>query len=295
MKLLTILTPTYNRANLLRNAYESLLRQTNKDFYWLIIDDGSSDNTRELIAEFQKENLLQIQYEHKENGGKHTALNIGFDLADSDLILILDSDDYLTDDAVQTVADKWKKWRDQPNIGQICFLSRYPGGKILHKPPCTDEYIYKQKKGNSFEKLKGDMCNVLRTSAIKKYKFPVFENEKYIGLSVLYNKYRRIYDSVYYHDVIYVAEYQPEGLSKSGRILRIKNPLGGMLYANERIKNDYKIKTRFKSAVLFGVYSFFSKTKVSQMLRKSNAPFLSFICLPASFMLYLYWKGKYKS
>jgi len=101
--MITILTPTYNRKHTLRRAYDSLINQTNKDFEWLVIDDGSKDDTKELIDEFISENKITIKYFFKENGGKHTALNFGTNKAKGELVLILDSDDYLSNDAIELV------------------------------------------------------------------------------------------------------------------------------------------------------------------------------------------------
>ena len=91
--MLTILTPTYNRGYIINKAYESLIKQSNKDFEWLVVDDGSNDNTEEIVKKFIEEDKIKIRYLHKENGGKHTALNVGINNAHGDLILILDSDD----------------------------------------------------------------------------------------------------------------------------------------------------------------------------------------------------------
>ena len=124
--MLTIITPTYNRENTLKNAYHSLLDQTNKDFEWLIIDDGSKDNTKKLVKEFIKENKITITYHYKENGGKHTALNEGIKKAKGDYILILDSDDTLTKDAVHLVLTSWKKYANNQKIAALSFLKVFP-------------------------------------------------------------------------------------------------------------------------------------------------------------------------
>ena len=106
---ITVFTPTYNRAKTLSRVYESLLNQTNKDFVWLIIDDGSTDNTKELVAKWIEENKLSIKYHYKENGGKHTAMKMAYELTQTKYLLAIDSDDELTADAVNVFLNEWKE------------------------------------------------------------------------------------------------------------------------------------------------------------------------------------------
>lgn len=106
---ITVFTPTYNRAKTLSRVYESLLNQTNKDFVWLIIDDGSTDNTKELVAKWIEENKLSIEYHYKENGGKHTAMKMAYELTQTKYLLAIDSDDELTADAVNVFLNEWKE------------------------------------------------------------------------------------------------------------------------------------------------------------------------------------------
>ena len=131
--MITIITPSYNRAYIIGKAYESLIAQTSKDFEWLIIDDGSKDNTKEVVEEFIKENKIKIRYYYKENGGKHTALNLGIKKAKGDYILILDSDDRLTPNAVARVLEVWKKYKSENEIACLSFSRVYPNNKKLAK------------------------------------------------------------------------------------------------------------------------------------------------------------------
>ena len=117
---LTILTPTYNRGDLLKKCYESLNAQTNMEFQWLIVDDGSTDNTAEVVNGFQRESQqMNIKYLRKVNGGKHTALNYAHPYIEGDYVLILDSDDTLTEDAVQCAYDGWESYQKNEEIGIV--------------------------------------------------------------------------------------------------------------------------------------------------------------------------------
>ena len=131
MPLLTVFTPTYNRAHTLKRTYESLCRQTNKDFVWIIVDDGSTDNTKELVNEWISENILKdIRYCYKENGGLHTGYNKAIEIADTELMVSLDSDDYMPDNAVELIVNKWES--DGSNeLGGIVGLDYNTDGTLL--------------------------------------------------------------------------------------------------------------------------------------------------------------------
>ena len=119
MKTLSVITTTYNRDYCLHQVYESLLRQTSKDFLWLIIDDGSTDNTKEIVKNWQKENKIEIEYYYKPNGGMHTARNLAYEKCHTLLNVIIDSDDWMTDDAVKKITDFWNKNGDNNYYGII--------------------------------------------------------------------------------------------------------------------------------------------------------------------------------
>ena len=116
--LLTVCTPTYNRAHTLPRLYESLVRQTSQDFEWLVVDDGSTDNTRELVDGWVAEGRIRIRYVYKENGGKPSAHNLGVRMAAGELFFCVDSDDYLTDNAVEVIRNNSEKLTYK-NVGML--------------------------------------------------------------------------------------------------------------------------------------------------------------------------------
>jgi glycosyltransferase involved in cell wall biosynthesis len=238
--------------------------------------------------------LLEIEYYYKPNGGQHTALNIGFEAADTELVLQLGSDDVLVEMAVQIISESWKKWRNRPEIGHMRFLMQYPDGSVIGDKFPADEFVSNYIETEVNGGLKGDKCHVFRTSVIKMFKFPVIENERHIGKSSVWLKIGREYSCVFYNTVIYTAEYLADGMTKAGRRVRINNPNGHMLNANEAMRGDIVLKVRIKKAILYGTYGFFAGVGVFRFIKNSNAVFLSIICLPVSYVLYLRWKGRYK-
>ena len=137
--MITVLTPTFNRGGRLQSLWNSLQKQTVKDFEWLVVDDGSTDGTKDLITQLQEKSDFPIRYIYKSNDGKHTALNVGIQTICSELIFIVDSDDCVTDDAVESILKIHKKYRSQNNICGYAFLRAFPDGKVNGKKFDVDE------------------------------------------------------------------------------------------------------------------------------------------------------------
>ena len=235
---LSIITPTYNRGNLLGECYKSLKEQDDYDFEWIVIDDGSSDNTREIVESFIKdaEGLFKVSYTYKENGGKHTALNMGIHKANGKLTLILDSDDILTPDAVSTIKKVWQENCNLDNLGVISFLRKYSNDNIIGDSFPKDNFLSNHIDYIVNKSIKGDKCEVVLTDVFKKFRFPEFKGEKFIGESIVWTKIAREYKTLYINKAIYITEYLEGGLTKSGRRQRLKSPLGGMALSNEYVK-----------------------------------------------------------
>lgn len=210
---LTIFTPAYNRAHTLPRTYESLCQQDCKDFIWLIVDDGSSDNTSELVKEWQaKDNGFEIRYIYKENGGMHTAHNVAYENIYTELNICIDSDDKLAYDAVNKILEKWEQVRDKGYAGLIGLDADFEGNIIGKGFPegMTDTTVIGYYSTGGF----GDKKLVYRTDIIKKYpEYPVFEGEKYVALSYKYRLIDQDYKLAIINDVLCNVEYQADGHS----------------------------------------------------------------------------------
>ncbi len=291
---LTILTPTYNRGELLCKCYESLKQQTNKEFQWLIVDDGSSDNTKEIVEQFKKATPdMNIKYVWKQNGGKHTALNESHSYIEGEYVLILDSDDTLTPDAVDSVYSGWEKYESQDNIGIVIFLK----GHSVTEPNAyaKDEHVAVDiMRYNRVCVRSRDCCEVIRTELFKRYPFPVFEGEKFVSEGALWNRVSFTHKCVYINKVIYLCEYLEDGLTKSGRSMRIRNPYGGMYTSNLRMHKKNFLKERVKSGLLYVCYGFFADLSAKKIIfgEKSNY-LLKLICFLPGYAMYLKWKKNY--
>ena len=209
---LTVFTPTYNRAHTLKRTYDSLLEQSCKNFIWLIIDDGSTDNTRELVDEWRKnENGFEIQYIYKQNGGMHTAHNVAYENIHTELNVCIDSDDCMGKNAVQLILDKWDQVYDKGYAGIIGLDADFEGNVIGCGFPGdlqeTTVIGYYHSGG------KGDKKLVYRTDIINKYPpYPVFEGEKYVALSYKYRLIDQTYKMAVLNQILCNVEYQKKVL-----------------------------------------------------------------------------------
>ena len=176
----TVFTPTFNRKELLEKLYKSLQKQTYKDFEWLIVDDGSTDGTKEKVEQFLCEKKLDIKYYFKENGGKQRAYNFATEKANGELFICLDSDDKYVENGLETILKYWKKYEKNIDIAGMGYLSTYPNGEVIGSSFPEKEMISTQFKIYNKYRVKGDKGLMFRTEIIKKYKFPVFEDEKFI-------------------------------------------------------------------------------------------------------------------
>lgn len=212
---ITIFTPAYNRAHLLQRLYDSLLIQTYKNFEWLIVDDGSTDNTKQIVDKFIEENKLQIKYIYKDNGGKHTAINTGVQQANFDLFLIVDSDDFLPENAVSITFKAWQNVKDNSKVCGIIGLSQFTNGKIIGDKflqenwqiPFVDYYLK--------YKLRGDKSVAFKTEILKKYPFPEKQGIKLVIEAVVWEEMSKKYDVICVNKVLQYVEYLENGLSDS--------------------------------------------------------------------------------
>lgn len=294
MKSLSIITPTFNRAGLLPRCYESLKAQTCDDFEWIIIDDGSMDGTKELVEKWivDPERTIAIDYHWKENGGKHTALNASHAYIHGKYVLILDSDDYLTPAAVETVCNTWNEFYSDKQIGCISFYKALEDGTIVSKQiksrVVSDHISFRvnQKSG-------GDQCETVRSEYFKEFIFPVYPGERFISEGLLWNHIGYNYKTVYCSESIYICEYLPDGISKSGRALLMRNPKGMIALTKTYFDARVCMKIRIKETWLYIVYSLCDKRLFRTIIADSGQQLLTASQLPVGICLYYYWKKKY--
>lgn len=229
----TVFTPTYNRAYIISKLYNSL-KQTFKDFEWLVIDDGSTDETEKLFASWcSTETLFPIRYYKQSNGGKCRAINRALDLAQGELFFTVDSDDYLTNDALEKI-DSWE--RQLPKDQKFCGVAGNLGVSLTETPNSIFEGGYFE--GTLLDRYKnvnGERAIVFYTELHRKYKYPEFPSERFMTEAVVYNRIAHDgYRIRFYNDIIWVYQYMEDGLTKSGNKIFVDNPHGYGLWLKEK-------------------------------------------------------------
>lgn len=235
----TVFTPTYNRRKTIINVYESLKRQTYKSFEWIVVDDGSTDETSSFFDSLiVSENEFRIIYVKKSNGGKMRANNIALKLADSVAFLNVDSDDYLLDDALEALHEWFIRIEDRAEIAGVSGIKRIVGREKKYKFDMIEATNIERRKYD----LVADMSECYKTALLKCYPAPVFEDEKYLSPSIVHNMIARDgYKLCWYDKEIQVCEYLEDGLSKIGKNAHfLNNPRGFALSISLSIaiKND---------------------------------------------------------
>lgn len=291
---LTIITPAFNRKELLRNCFQSLMNQTCYNFEWIVVDDGSSDGTREEFPLLLKTNsLFPVEYVWKENGGKHTALNASHPYIHGKYILLLDSDDTLTENAVETVLNGWKEYETDPEIGMIVFLKQLTDGTIVAKG-AKERVPVDVLNNERICNITNDCCEILRTELFLKYPFPVFKGERFLAETALWYRAGLNAKCIYINQPIYICEYLEDGLTKGGKELRIRNCHGGMYTSYLRMNPRCSMKERIKAGFLYVCYGHFAKIGFAEMVKRAKGCRIwTLLCGLPGTALYFYWKKKY--
>lgn len=251
---ITILTPTYNRASLLPRLFDSLLRQTNKDFEWIVVDDGSTDDTREVVANLKEKcgGAFPMGYVYKANGGKHMAINIGAERARGELLFIADSDDLLIDDALETVANSWHDISDDKSFAGIAGLDITMDTREVIGSGLPQEHIDCNAIDIRYRHhVTGDMKEVFRTEVLREFPFPEFAGERFCPEQLVWFRMARRYRLRYINKPIYIADYQPDGITAGITRARMRNPSASMLTYAELTECPVPFLVKVKAAINF--------------------------------------------
>ena len=287
-----MLTPVYNRREELKNLFLSLQDQSSNDFEWLIVDDGSTDGVREDIVTYEGKAEFPVKVIHKENGGKHTALNMGIERINTDLTFIVDSDDRLTKDAIKTIKEVDEQYYNDAICG-YSFLRQFPDGEIngkqFPKDYLVDSYINVRINN---EDLFADKAEVFFTKCLKEYPFPEFEGEKFLGEDVVWIRMARKYNMIHINRPIYIGNYLESGLTINRRKNNISSPRGCMCRAKEFMEKDIILKYRIKGYIQFIVYSKIAGFTNKKIIKKCNNKAFACICFIPAIIVLNSWKNK---
>lgn len=245
---LSIITPAYNRAHTLDVAYNSLCSQTCKNFEWIIVDDGSTDNTEQVCNSFTSA-TFDFNYIKKENGGKHTAVNRGVKAANGEFLLILDSDDSIPANSVETILKYCEQIEDDKSFGGVAGYMAHHDGEIIGHG-CERRVIDTNAIDIRFRyHLQGDMCEVYRTKVLRENPFPEVEGEKFCPEALVWNRIARHYRLRYFPEVVYYRDYLDGGLTDNIIKIRMKSPVLACRCYAEQCKLTIPFVYKIKSAI----------------------------------------------
>lgn len=291
--ILTVFTPAYNRAHTLPRTYESLKKQGNKNFKWLIVDDGSKDNTKELVDEWLKaDNGFEIKYVYKVNGGMHTAHNTAYENIDTELNVCIDSDDCLAENAVDKILKKWDEVKDKGYAGIVGLDANMNTGEVIGTSFNTE---LKETTISGFYDAggSGDKKLIYRTDIINKYPvYPVFEGEKYVSLSYKYLLIDQDYKLAVLNEVLCNVEYQEDGSSNTMFRQYLANPKGFAFWRTIRMQYDKSFKRLVMDCIHYVSSSLLAKNK--HFIKESPKKVLTVLCIPFGWGLSKYIQ-KYKN
>lgn len=279
---ITVFTPAYNRAHTLPRTYESLKKQSNKNFIWLIVDDGSTDNTKELVEKWiSEENDFTIRYIYKENGGMHTAHNVAYQNITTELNVCIDSDDCLAENAIDKILTFWNKNKNNKYAG-IVGLDSDLNGNLIGKD--FDNLKETTLSGYYANGGKGDKKLVYRTDVINKYpEYPVFEGEKYVGLNYKYLLIDQDYKLLVLNEVLCNVEYQEDGSSNSMWKQYYRNPKGFAFLRKFYMQYNTSLKRNIMDCIHYVSSSKLAKNK--HYIKESPKKILTILMIPFGLLL----------
>lgn len=290
---LTVFTPTFNRAYTLHLCYESLKRQTSKDFVWLIIDDGSTDNTEELIKKWISEGSVPIRYHYQQNQGMHGAHNMAYDLIDTELNVCIDSDDYMADEAVERIVTFWKESGSDKYAG-IVGLDATPNGNIIGTK--LPEHIKASKISDLYakHKIKGDKKLVYRSDLTRKCPpYPIFLGEKYCPLSYKYVLIDQECPLLIMNEVLCHVEYLADGSSMNMIKQYKRNPRGFLFFRKVAMKFAPTYKDKLRESIHYVSANLMINNY--KFLLESPCKWTTLIATPFGIMFYLFIRNTNKA
>jgi len=240
----SVVTATYNRAHTLGSVYESLFAQTFRDFEWVIVDDGSTDRTSELVASWKAD--FPLRYFWKPNGGQHTAENLGVAKAAGEFVLFFDSDDRCVPTTLERFDYHWRQIPDPAHFANLSCLCITPSGSLVGDPypaDCVDAYTFK-------EQLRFRNCErwgINRTDVLREFPFP--EGERYLPRGVVWNRISRKYAARFFNEPLRIYEIHSDSINSHIRKLQLSSPRGTLMFYRELVLAPAPLSQRLRAAV----------------------------------------------
>ena len=283
--MITVFTPAYNRAKELVRLYDSLLVQDYADFEWLIVDDGSADNTKEVVDGMIREGKINIRYIFQKNRGKSMAVNHGIDEAAGEAFFCIDSDDFFLPNVLGRVAREWEKIKDDPQIAGLGFLHYHVGTTdVVGTAFPTDGMVDTSYNIYNKHGVTGDKQFVFKTNVMREFKFPEYPDEKFVPEALVYNRISQTYKMVFFNTPIVYKEYLASGYTAGYFRLCKRNPKAQCLYYKEL----YALQPSLYNAAAYDMYCMYAGKKMFAAIKEHPAPLVALVMyLPAAIKRFL--------
>lgn len=296
--LITVFTATYNRGHLIQRIYQSLLRQKEFNFEWLVIDDGSQDQTEDLFNDWtSRDNPFEIRYYKQENRGLIRTLNRGIELARGEYFAKIDPDDYVVDDYTTNISKWVASIENSTSIYAVSGVRVTPDGIPLKGkwPDIPRElgFVDATDLERAAYDLDADMCEAWRTDVLRNYPFPVWNSEKFAPEQIVFNQIALDgYKIRWYPVAMSICEYQDDGLTKGSRKLEIQNPMGYAMMYNHKLKYDIPFAQKLRCAMQCTALSIVGRNP--QYIFQSNMPIATLAALVPGILLAIRRKRQYR-
>ena len=296
--LITVFTATYNRGHLIQRIYQSLLRQKEFNFEWLVIDDGSQDQTEYLFNDWtSRDNPFEVRYYKQENRGLIRTLNRGIELARGEYFAKIDSDDYVVDDYTTNISKWVASLENSTSLYAVSGVRVTPDGIPLKGkwPDIPRElgFVDATDLERAAYDLDADMCEAWRTDVLRNYPFPVWNGEKFAPEQIVFNQIALDgYKIRWYPVAMSICEYQEGGLTKGARKLEIQNPMGYAMMYNHKLKYDIPLAQKLRCAMQCTALSIVGRNP--QYILQTNLPIAAIATLFPGVLLAIRRKWQYR-
>ncbi|MBE6052184.1 MAG: glycosyltransferase family 2 protein [Clostridium sp.] len=282
---ITVFTPTFNRAHILKRCYNSLCNQSYKKFIWLVVDDGSFDETKELIEKWTKDEVIRIKYIYQENAGKQMAVNKAVLNCDTKYFAFLDSDDFYKSTTIEKMMNIFKEIEDDNLIAGIMARrgdseNKVVGSTNLPNSIIIEHYWYLINKFNYY----GDTCRAYRTEVLREFLYP-YTGEKFIPENVMFDKIDKKYKLYIINEIFSISEYKQDGYTIKNKKILKENPKGYYLSLSEQMTSKYSIKTIIKSVISYTIWCW--KNGIDKYYSNCPRKGIYILMLPISIIFYL--------
>jgi len=290
---ISVLTPTFNRAGTLGRLHDSLVAQTRRDFEWVIIDDGSSDETPALVDVWRSQGAIDIAYEWQANRGIHVAWNRGVALARGEFITVVGSDDWLVPNGLELMLEWWNTIpeSERESFSGVVGLCADPAGRVLGELYPEDVFDCDPAELLHIYGVRGDKHSMLRRDVYCEYPFPYADDPSvhWVPSQLVWNRMALRYRERHVNEIIKIVEYQRDGLSARSQMLPLESPLAMRQYLLEELRLPHRVpkSRRLRSYANYVRFSLHAGTPFHAQIADAPSQLAWALLAPLGLMLYL--------